>query len=109
MRRDEDSVRLRAPVGQTWDLLLLRTDDAKGSKNRVHPELVPDGERGDEQARPREVDRALDLGATRADIGQGGVSWDVLADPDRQRVLCAGARDARPVARPAGTAHTRSH
>ena len=95
VRRDEDSVRLRAPVGQAWDLLLLRTDDTKGSKNRVHPELVPDGERGDEQARPREVDRALDLGATRADIGQGGVSWDVLADPDGNEfcVLAPGTLD----------------
>ncbi len=34
---------------------------------------------GDQQA---EVDRLICLGATPVDIGQGAVSWVVLADPD---------------------------
>ena len=29
-----------------------------------------------------EVDRLVSLGATRIDIGQGEVSWVVMADPD---------------------------
>jgi hypothetical protein len=28
------------------------------------------------------VDRLISLGATRVDIGQGDVSWVVMADPD---------------------------
>ncbi|WP_225810678.1 VOC family protein [Streptomyces spinosus] len=45
-------------------------------KNRLHLDLAggPDWE--------AEVARLLTLGATRADIGQGDVPWDVLADPE---------------------------
>ncbi|MEU9080199.1 VOC family protein [Kitasatospora sp. NPDC004745] len=45
-------------------------------KNRLHLDLAggPDWE--------AEVARLLALGATRADIGQGDVPWDVLADPE---------------------------
>jgi len=48
----------------------------KTGKNRLHFDLAPGD--GDQQA---EVDRLLSLGATRIDIGQGEVSWVVLADP----------------------------
>ena len=46
------------------------------SKNRLHLDLAggPDW--------PAEVARLLALGATRIDIGQGDVPWDVLADPE---------------------------
>jgi predicted enzyme related to lactoylglutathione lyase len=50
----------------------------KIGKNRLHFELAPPVD-GDQRA---EVDRLLSLGATRIDIGQGEVSWVVLADPD---------------------------
>lgn len=45
-------------------------------KNRLHLDLAggPEWE--------AEVERLLRLGATRADIGQGDVPWDVLADPE---------------------------
>ena len=49
----------------------------KAGKGRVHFDLAPRD--GDQQA---EVDRLASLGATRVDIGQGAVDWDVLADPD---------------------------
>ncbi|MGZ4664799.1 MAG: VOC family protein [Frankiaceae bacterium] len=49
-----------------------------GKKNRLHFDLAPPAD-GDQQA---EVDRLVSLGATRIDIGQGEVSWVVLADPD---------------------------
>ncbi|MGW2571938.1 VOC family protein [Streptomyces sp. NPDC001537] len=47
-----------------------------GRKNRLHLDLAggPDWE--------AEVARLLTLGATRVDIGQGDVPWDVLADPE---------------------------
>jgi len=50
----------------------------KTGKNRLHFDLAPAVD-GDHQA---EVDRLFSLGATRVDIGQGGVPWVVLADPD---------------------------
>ncbi|MFJ6939764.1 VOC family protein [Streptomyces sp. NPDC101132] len=52
------------------------TATPKTGKNRLHLDLAggPDWE--------AEVSRLLALGATRADIGQGDVPWDVLADPE---------------------------
>ncbi|MEO6712308.1 MAG: VOC family protein [Mycobacteriales bacterium] len=50
----------------------------KTGKRRLHFDLAPHVH-GDQQA---EVDRLVSLGATRLDIGQGEVSWVVLADPD---------------------------
>jgi predicted enzyme related to lactoylglutathione lyase len=49
----------------------------KTGKNRLHFDLAPPSG-GDQQA---EVDRLISLGATRIDIGQGEVSWVVMADP----------------------------
>jgi hypothetical protein len=50
----------------------------KTGKNRLHFDLTPPVD-SDQQA---EVDRLIALGATRIDIGQGEVSWVVMADPD---------------------------
>jgi predicted enzyme related to lactoylglutathione lyase len=49
----------------------------KTGKNRLHLDFAPAA--GDDQA--AEVERLLSLGATHVDIGQGDVSWVVLADP----------------------------
>jgi predicted enzyme related to lactoylglutathione lyase len=51
---------------------------AKTGKNRMHFDLAPAAD-GDQQA---EVERLESLGASRIDIGQGDVSWVVMADPD---------------------------
>jgi predicted enzyme related to lactoylglutathione lyase len=48
---------------------------AKEGKNRVHLDLRPD----DQVA---EVQRPVELGAVRVDIGQKDVPWVVLADPE---------------------------
>ncbi|MEU7994817.1 VOC family protein [Micromonospora sp. NPDC049060] len=50
----------------------------KTGKQRLHFDLAPPAD-GDQQT---EVDRLLALGAARIDIGQGEVSWVVMADPD---------------------------
>ncbi len=50
----------------------------KTGKNRLHFDLAPPAD-GDQEA---EVERLVSLGATRIDIGQGDVSWVVMADPD---------------------------
>ncbi len=49
-----------------------------GTKYRMHFDIAPPAG-GDQQA---EVDRLVSLGATCIDIGQGDVSWVVMADPD---------------------------
>jgi predicted enzyme related to lactoylglutathione lyase len=50
----------------------------KTGKDRLHLDVAPPVD-GDQQA---EVDRLVSLGASRIDIGQGEVSWVVMADPD---------------------------
>jgi predicted enzyme related to lactoylglutathione lyase len=50
----------------------------KTGKNRLHFDLAPPAD-GDQEA---EVERLVSLGAKRIDIGQGVVSWVVMADPD---------------------------
>ena len=50
----------------------------KLGKNRLHFDIAPPAD-GDQQA---EVDRLVSLGAKKIDIGQGDVSWVVMADPD---------------------------
>jgi catechol 2,3-dioxygenase-like lactoylglutathione lyase family enzyme len=50
----------------------------KTGKERLHLDLAPPPD-GDQTA---EVERLIALGAQRVDIGQGDVSWVVMADPD---------------------------
>ena len=50
----------------------------KTGKNRLHLHLAPPVH-GDHEA---EVERLVALGAKRIEIGQGSVSWVVMADPD---------------------------
>jgi len=54
------------------------TGRAKSVKNRLHLVVAPPAD-GD---RDTEVERLVARGARRIDIGQGDVSWVVLADPD---------------------------
>ena len=69
---------IRAPDGTgpliTWGPPIPN----KVVKNRLHIDIAPPVG-ADQQA---EVDRVIALGAKRIDIGQGKVSWVVLADPD---------------------------
>ena len=76
----DDEVVLEPPAGSpedgvTPDLLFLRVPGGKVVKNRLHLDLRP----GDQAA---EVARLEALGARRVSIGQGEVSWVVMADPD---------------------------
>jgi predicted enzyme related to lactoylglutathione lyase len=50
----------------------------KTRKNRMHFDIAPPAG-ADQQG---EVERLIALGAKRIDIGQGDVSWVVMADPD---------------------------
>ena len=75
-----DAERLEAvrsgPVVPT--IVLNEVGEGKVVKNRMHLDLSPTDRSHDD-----EVARLLDLGATRADVGQrGDESWTVLADPE---------------------------
>jgi hypothetical protein len=69
---------LRSPSGQGPYLEFIKVEEPKGAKNRLHLDLAPTP--GSDQAVG--VARLRALGATPADIGQGEVSWVVLADPE---------------------------
>ena len=56
-------------------LLFMASTESKAGKNRVHIDLNPH----DQDA---EVERLVDMGARHVDIGQRGVRWVVLADPE---------------------------
>jgi catechol 2,3-dioxygenase-like lactoylglutathione lyase family enzyme len=61
--------------GVAPDLLFLKVTEPKTAKNRLHLDLRP-------KDQAAEVARLEGLGARRVDVGQGDVSWVVLADPD---------------------------
>jgi catechol 2,3-dioxygenase-like lactoylglutathione lyase family enzyme len=79
-------------------LVFVPVSDPKLTKNRIHLDLATTS--AEHQA--AEVDRLLGLGATRADIGQGTVPWEVLADPEGNEFCVLDARpkyrDTGPVA-----------
>lgn len=64
-----------APSAPT--IVFVVVPEGKAVKNRVHIDLSPIDSTHEE-----EVERILALGAARADIGQGDVSWTVLYDPE---------------------------
>ncbi|OBA93756.1 glyoxalase [Mycobacteriaceae bacterium 1482268.1] len=72
---DDGDVVLQPPPGAGPKWIFLAVPDEKVVKNRIHLDFKPD----DQQA---EVERLIDMGATRVDIGQGEQSWVVLADPE---------------------------
>jgi hypothetical protein len=77
---EDDEVVLEPPEGSpedgvTADILFLKVPEAKSVKNRLHIDLRPD----DQAA---EVARLEAMGARRIDIGQGEVTWVVMADPE---------------------------
>ena len=80
-----DEVEIRRSPDELPGLLFLAGPDPKTVKNRLHIDLRPE----DQEA---EVERLVDMGARPADIGQGDVSWVVLADPEGNEfcVLTAG-------------------
>ena len=74
--QDEETA-IQSPGGGTKIAWGGPPEAPKTGKNRLHFDLAPPAD-GDQQA---EVERLVSLGAKRIDIGQGDVSWEVLADP----------------------------
>jgi Glyoxalase-like domain len=71
----DDEIEIRPARDRLPGLIFVRVPEAKTSKNRLHLDFRPDD-------RDAEVERLLSLGAVRADVGQGEVTWVVLADPE---------------------------
>jgi predicted enzyme related to lactoylglutathione lyase len=92
--QDEETA-IRSPHGGpkiTWGGPPL--EPKSGPKYRLHLDVAPPVD-GDQHA---EVERLLSLGATRVDIGQGDVSWVVLADPDGHEFCVLTPGQAAPLA-----------
>ena len=74
----QDWVSFRSPRGVGPYLELQPSSDAKAVKNRIHLDVAPGP--GEDHAAAVKV--LLEAGAVPADVGQGDVSWTVLADPE---------------------------
>jgi len=72
---DPEEFEIRPAADRFPGLLFVAVREPKTMKNRLHLDFRPDD-------RDKEVARMLALGATRVDVGQGEVSWVVLADPE---------------------------
>ncbi len=72
---DSEEFEIRPAPDRLPGLLFLPVSDRKQVKNRLHLDFRP----RDQQ---QEVARLLELGARHVDIGQGELSWVVLADPE---------------------------
>jgi hypothetical protein len=59
------------------NLAFVVVPEGKTVKNRIHLDVIPIDIGQDD-----EVERLLELGASRVDVGQGDEDWVVLADPE---------------------------
>jgi catechol 2,3-dioxygenase-like lactoylglutathione lyase family enzyme/predicted enzyme related to lactoylglutathione lyase len=75
---DQDGETAMRPPGGGLFITFGGPSAPRDVKNRIHIDIAPSAD-GDQHA---EVERLVALGATRIDIGQGEVSWVVMADPD---------------------------
>jgi predicted enzyme related to lactoylglutathione lyase len=76
---------LNAPVG----ICFMPVTDAKTVKNRVHVDLTTSA-----ADRDQEIERLIELGARRVDVGQTGEeSWTVLADPEGNEFCVVRPKD----------------
>ncbi|WNV82545.1 VOC family protein [Umezawaea sp. Da 62-37] len=78
--RDPDGIEIgradQAPEDRIT-IVLNRVDEPKKQKLRMHVDV-----NSTDRDQAAELERLLALGAKRVDIGQGGVRWIVLADPE---------------------------
>jgi Glyoxalase-like domain len=81
-----DEFEIRPAPDRLPGLLFVSVPESKAVKNRLHLDFRPDDQE-------LGVDRLLELGATRVDIGQGEQPWVVLADPEGNE-FCVLAPDS---------------
>ena len=82
---DPEEFEIRPAPDRVPGLLFVRVPEPKTIKNRLHLDFRPD----DQDAA---VARLLDLGASRADVGQGEQSWIVLSDPEGNEFCVLSSR-----------------
>jgi hypothetical protein len=82
---EAEEFEIRPAADRLPGLLFARVSDQKTIKNRLHLDFRPDD-------RDAEVERLLELGATRVDVGQGEQSWTVLADPEGNEFCVLASR-----------------
>jgi predicted enzyme related to lactoylglutathione lyase len=75
---DSGIVALRSPQGTGPYLEFLPSSDPQRGKNRVHLDVAP----AQSEDHAAAVESLLRAGAVLADVGQGDVTWAVLADPE---------------------------
>jgi hypothetical protein len=80
-----DEFEIRPAPDRPPGLLFIRVPESKTIKNRLHLDFRPDDQN-------LEVNRLLELGASRVDIGQGEQPWIVLADPEGIEFCVLGQR-----------------
>ncbi|MEU4422474.1 VOC family protein [Actinoplanes sp. NPDC024001] len=73
----EPTVEAVRAAPQPPTVIFARVPEGKVVKNRLHLDVSPI-----DVSRDEEVERLIALGARRVDVGQGDVSWVVLADPE---------------------------
>jgi hypothetical protein len=84
---DDDEVVITTDDERFPGIIFLPVPEGKAVKNRLHLDFVPDD-------RGVEVARLLEMGATRADVGQSAdVAWVVLADPEGNEFCVLRARE----------------
>ncbi len=83
---DDDDVWLE-PGSDCPDILFGEVPEVKSVKDRIHLDLRPDDQ-------PAEVERLISLGARRIDIGQGDVTWVVMADPEANEFCVLRSRSS---------------
>jgi hypothetical protein len=78
---------IQPEVDRLPGILFVPVERAKLGQNRLHIDLRPDDQ-------DVEVGRLIGLGASRVDVGQGDVSWVVMADPEGNEFCVLAARRA---------------
>ncbi|MFD1149416.1 VOC family protein [Saccharothrix hoggarensis] len=90
-RYDDGSVEIGTPEGfggPQPTIFFSRRDEPEKGKSRLHIDLNPT-----DRDQDAELERLLELGARRADIGQTGEeSWHVLTDPEGNEFCLLKAR-----------------
>ncbi len=72
-------------------LVFVPVPEGKTIKNRLHIDLAPHSS----DDRDAEIDRLIQMGARRVDVGQTpDVTWTVLTDPEGNEFCVLSARDA---------------
>ena len=88
---DQPAADLETWMSRGQGLVFVPVPEGKELKNRLHIDLAPHTS----QDREAEIQRLLDLGASRAGVGQdaGETTWTVLADPEGNEFCVLSSRD----------------